>query len=624
MTRRRCRWALAGPTLLALSAAVVRFGPTTRAGDEPRAAQPSSSAERRAAQPAAPVEPHRSPADVALVGGGRLAVSANHTSHTVSLVDLSAGKVLDEVGVGQAPWAIAASPDGKLVAVANLRSDSVSLPALDAGRPALTPGAEIPVGHEPRSVAFNDAGSELYVALGGADEIAVVDVRARKVVRRFASGGREPRALALWPDGRTLWAVNSRSGQVVRLDRITGEVLRTITLHDAGNMNRIAIGPDGSMVLAGMVRRSLPVSRGNIAEGWVIDNRLTRLTPEPDRSVEQVALDERGDALGDLFAAAFTPDGKRLAVTVAGTHEMLILDAARIPWTIADPGDLIDSVLLNPQRMRRIALGGRPMGLAVAGDGRSAVVANYLSDSLQVVSLIDGQLQATIRLGGPAKSDPARVGEAIFYDAKRSHAAWFSCNTCHVEGHTNGMLFDTLNDESYGDPKIILSLRGAARTGPWTWHGLQKDLAASVRKSMITTMSGPAPTDDDVAALTAFLKTLEHPRNPNRGAGGELSPAAKRGEAVFFGKANCSECHGGPQYTSSRVYHVDTQPEPGPHGGFNPPSLRGLHARGPYLHDGRAGTLDELLTRHHVPEKLRGRAITEAERRDLIEFLNSL
>ena len=57
---------------------------------------------------------------------------------------------------------------------------------------------------------------------------------------------------------------------------------------------------------------------------------------------------------------------------------------------------------------------------------------------------------------------------------------------------------------------------------------------------------------------------------------------------------------------------------------WNPPSLRGVYDRGPYLHDGRADTLEEVLRSHHAPEKLGGQALTPAERGDLIEFLESL
>ena len=102
------------------------------------------------------------------------------------------------------------------------------------------------------------------------------------------------------------------------------------------------------------------------------------------------------------------------------------------------------------------------------------------------------------------------------------------------------------------------------------------------------------------------------------------SPPARRGQALFEGKAACVRCHKGENYTSPGNYDVRLEPDGSPYKKWNPPSLRGVYDRGPYLHDGRAKTLDEVLEKHHAPEKLGGEALTSQERRDLIEFLKSL
>src|SRR5262249_59895053 len=74
---------------------------------------------------------HRSPIDLVVLPGGMRALTANHTSDTVSLVDLKAGKVLAEVRCGRKPSAMACSRDGKRVAVSNLWSASVTLLEID-------------------------------------------------------------------------------------------------------------------------------------------------------------------------------------------------------------------------------------------------------------------------------------------------------------------------------------------------------------------------------------------------------------------------------------------------------------------------------------------------------------
>src|SRR5947207_4575287 len=57
--------------------------------------------------------------------------------------------------------------------------------------------------------------------------------------------------------------------------------------------------------------------------------------------------------------------------------------------------------------------------------------------------------------------------------------------------------------------KLTPTLRGVTKTGPWTWHGWQKDLGAGVTKSFTETMFGPEPSADEVKAMLAFLRSEE-------------------------------------------------------------------------------------------------------------------
>jgi cytochrome c peroxidase len=254
---------------------------------------------------------------------------------------------------------------------------------------------------------------------------------------------------------------------------------------------------------------------------------------------------------------------------------------------------------------------------------KRAVIANYLLDSIQVVDLEKGEVAKTIFLGGPGEISLARQGETIFYDARRSHHQWFSCHTCHTDGHTCVRLFDTLNDESYGNPKMVTTLRNITRTGPYTWHGWQDKLEDAIVKSFTETMFGPKPTPEEVKAFYAYLETLEHPPAPTPSNDSHRS-AIERGRALFAGKANCNHCHLGEEYTSELNRKVGVETDYSPFDLWNPPSLRGLRDRGPYMHDGRAANLDALLRVHHAPEKLGGKELTPEERKDLIEFLLSL
>jgi cytochrome c peroxidase len=560
-------------------------------------------------------EPHRSPCDLAVLPGARRALTANETADTVSLIDVAAGKVIAEQRCGRRPSAVAVTPDGKRAAVSNLGSGTVTL--LEIGDDSLKPAGEVTVGSLPRGLAFAADGT-LYVAVAGADEVVSVDAKAKKVVRRWPAP-REPRRLALSADGRYLAAASTRSAQVRLWDTKTYKLAWEEYVGDAFNLRGLAFTPDGaSVVCSHAVRRTFPVSKGHIEEGWVIDSRLTRLAVKPDPSApfRQIALDRRGLAVGDLDGLTFC--GDTLAINAAGTHEMLLLESAHVPWTIGSPGDFMDVRLeIGEHKLRRVELGGRPLTVAPL-TGSEVAVANYLLDSVQIVDVKAGKVVRMIGLGGPAEPAPARQGEALFYDARRSTNQWFSCNTCHSDGHTCGLTFDTLNDDSYGNPKLTPSLRGVTKTGPWTWHGWQKDLGAAVTKSFTETMYGPKPTADEVKAVLAYFETLEQPPNPNR-----IDEATGRGEKLFRGKAACARCHKGGEFTSGSNYDVGLEEDGSPYDKWNPPSLRGLWDRGPYLHDGRAETLEEVL-KCHDPQRLGGEELTTDERKDLIAFLKSL
>jgi cytochrome c peroxidase len=569
------------------------------------------------ADPAAPPrpEPHRSPCDIAVLPGARRAVTANSTADSVSLIDVAAGKVIAEQRCGRRPSAVAVAPDGKRAAVSNLWSGTVTL--LDVGDDSLKSAGEVAVGSLPRGLVFAADGT-LYVAVAGADEVVAVDAKAKKVLRRWPAP-REPRRLALSADGRYLAAASTRSAQVRLWDTKTTKLVWEESIGDAFNLRGLTFTSDGnSLVCSHAVRRTFPVSKGHIEEGWVIDSRLTRLAVKPDPSApfSQIALDRRGQAVGDPDGLTF--NGDTLAVSAAGTHELLLLESAHVPWNTGAPGDFMDFRLeIGDHKLRRVELGGRPMTVAPLG-GSEVAVANYLLDAVQVVDVKADKVVRKVDLGGPAEAAPARQGEALFYDARRSTNQWFSCNTCHADGHTCGLTFDTLNDDSYGNPKLTPSLRGVTKTAPWTWHGWQKDLGAAVTKSFTETMFGDKPKDGEVKAVLAYLETLEQPPSPNR-----KDEAAGRGEKLFHGKAGCSHCHKGDEYTSTGTYDVGLEDDGSPYDKWNPPSLRGLWDRGPYLHDARADTLEEVL-KYHGPQRLGGEELSADERKDLIAFLKTL
>lgn len=558
-------------------------------------------------------DPDRSPGDLALSPDGRWALTANRTSASVSLVDLAEGKVAAEVEVGQQPCGIAWR--GSTAVVANMHDDTATM--LEVAPPKLAVTATLPVGNEPRGVAIS--GKNAYIVCSGDNAVDVIDLAATKVRGRISVGD-EPWHAALTPDGARLLVGNARSGDVSIVDTTSLKVAATVPL-EGRSLRRIAVDPKGEAAyVAHIADRGGQVTLQNIERGLVIDNRLARVMVDGS-GAQRMGLDMKGYGASDPEGVAVSPDGARLAVTIGGTRDILLL---ALPLAMPDkPGEFIpDAVLKDKAKYRRISgLRGRPLGCAFTPDGKSVVVANALGNEVQVVDWDSGEIAKSIPLGGPKELTPARQGEKIFYDASRSWHDWFSCATCHAEGHTNGGLYDTLNDGRYGNPKKTLSLRGVTKTGPWTWHGQQTDLKQALQGSFTRTMSKPKLNPAELAAVVAFLETVDFLPPPR----GLPEDAVRRGEALFKAKA-CDNCHAPPHYTTDEVMKAGLEsPDDVFKKGYNPPPLRGVWKRGPWLHDGRAATLEGVFREHHRPSKLSGQPdFTDAELRDLLVFLKSL
>ena len=473
------------------------------------------------------------------------------------------------------------------------------------------------------------------MTIGVSNEVARVDLNALKVTGRLPVG-REPRGIALTPDGSRLLVGNARSQDVSLVDVKSWKVKSTIPI-DGDNLRQVTIAADGETgYIANMRNRRFPTTRNNIDLGWVLGQRLTRVPLDGSVTYDTLSLDTQGKAVSDAHGVAVSRDNKFLAISFGGTHEVMILrtDLKRLPWRTDGSRDLIASELLkNDGRLRRVELDGRPTELVFAPDGQTLYVANYLADSIQVVDAETAQLVSQVPLGGPKTLSLARRGEILFHAGERSHNQWYSCNTCHSEGHTNGLEFDTLNDGRQDlsnahlrSRKKVPTLRRVTKTKPWTWHGWQTSLEDSMVESLTKSMQGTKPTVEDIKALVAYLDTLDFPKNPFRMANGQLTPAVRRGQGVFrSAKAACNTCHGGPELTDGKIHEVGLEESDDAYRGYNPPSLRGIYDKDPYLHDGRAKTLRDVLTGPHGAEGVTGLGeLSTQELDDLIAYLKSL
>jgi len=146
--------------------------------------------------------------------------------------------------------------------------------------------ASVRLGAEPHDLAIAPGGNRAWVTLNGTDELAIVDLRARQVVRSLATGFR-PHDILFAPDGR-LW-VTDWDGPVHIFDR-RGRVQGSVELGQESH--HLAFTPNGR-------------------QAWITDHAAGRVFVVDARSLEVIAaLPVRGGP----HHVAITPDGTRAAV----------------------------------------------------------------------------------------------------------------------------------------------------------------------------------------------------------------------------------------------------------------------------------------------------------------------
>jgi YVTN family beta-propeller protein len=268
----------------------------------------------------------------------------------------------------------------------------------------------------------------------------------------------------------------------------------------------------------------------------------------------------------------------------------------------------------------RLPTQANPRRLGLSGDGKTLVVSNYLADSLTVIDAVNLQVLKQIPLGGPPL-DAARRGEILFNSARTTFQGQFSCASCHPNGDADGLNWD-LSRDGVGNFKNTKSLLGVKDTAPYGWLGTSSTLEDRVAGTL-RTLHRYEPREEEVRDLAAYLAALAPPV-PAAQRGTEAAEAVARGKALFERKGRCAACHSGPTYDDGKLHNVGTGTVPG-EDRFNTPSLRGVGRTAPYLHDGRAATLEDIFIQYNLKQQ-HGDAdqLSADELADLVAYLKSL
>lgn len=581
---------------------------------------------------------------------------ACESAHQVLAMDPATRQIAQRIAMAARPTGLALSPDGTTLAV-TCASPSSEVCLIDVPKGRIR--ARLRAGHSSIAPVFSPDGTKLYACNSFNDDVSEFNLATGKEVRRIKVQ-RQPVAAAITHDGRHLLVANliqngSADGPQVAavvsvIDTSSGRVVKELTLpNGSGSLNDLRISPDGKYAVVTHILGRFYLPTTQLDRGWMNTNAGTLIDLDRMEILNTVLLDSVDRGAANPWGLAWSTDGSALVVAHAGSHELSVIDfpallaklaaiakpapqgaaappayrasASRTPADV--PNDLSFLVGIRERvRLPENDLG--PRGITVLG--KTVYAAGYFSDTLSVLPLDAKPMAAqSVALGARPEMTAERRGELNFNDARLCFQNWQSCASCHPgDARIDGLNWDLLND-GVGNPKNNKSLLYVHRTPPSMSIGVRENAEAAVRAGikhiLFTVQSGSIASDMD-----AYLKSLRPVPSPHL-VKGKLSAAAKRGEKLFRSNATgCAQCHPGPLFTDLKQYEVGTAGPLDKKGeAFDTPTLVEIWRTAPYLHDGSAATLQEVLTsRNSAQQHGRTSQLTPAQIDDVVEYLLSL
>ncbi len=584
---------------------------------------------------------------------------AEAAAKQVAVFDIAAGKVTRTYSLPGKPSGVALAADrSRLYVTCALTKGRVQVVNLRTGRVSYT----LPAGHTPMAPVLSSNGKILYVCNRFDNNVSVIDLASRKQTTLIPVQ-REPVAAALGPNGRFLFVANHLpigtanigpiAATVSVIDTETNKVATTIELPNGTTaLQGICISPDGRYAYATHILARYTVPTTQLERGWINTNALSIIDVGKKELIDTVLLDDVDNGAANPWAVGCTSNGKYICVTHAGTDELSIIDASAMmdkirkyhadqrnaqnrtigqgdygsygsSSTPSSPSSNIPNELSFLYGIRqRIKLCGKgPRALAIVGS--SVYVAEYFTDSITIVDInkTTGTKTTALALGPTPKMSIRRRGEMLFHDASLCFQSWQSCASCHPGGaRVDALNWDLLND-GLGNPKNTKSLLFSHRTPPAMFTGVRQNAEMAVRAGIRHILFAVRP-EEEAVSIDKYLKSLRPVPSPYL-VNGRLSVSAKRGRKIFS-KARCASCHKGALHTDLRQYNLGIGKGLDKDSEFDTPTLVEVWRTAPYLYDGRAVTIEEVLTKYN-PDDEHGRTsnLSDREITDLANFVLS-
>lgn len=580
--------------------------------------------------------PWISPSVLVASPDGRTLFVACSAGDRLLAVDLATHKVTKAIAMSFPPTGLALTADGRTLFV-TCSAPKSEVCVVDVESAVIS--AKIPAGHTSMAPVLSPDGKTLFVCNRFNDDVSVIDLATQKELRRIPVR-REPVAAAMTPDGRHLLVANHLpSGRadaervaagVSVIDTALGKVVNEIQLpNGSGSLSDLRISPDGKYAVLTHLIAHFQLPTMQLDRGWVHANAITIIAIDRMEVLDTVLLDTIDHGAANPWGAGWSADGRSLVIVHAGTHEVSIIDFSALSGKLSSPAtksayeanDL--AVLVDLRKRVPLPQGDLgPRGVVVVGC--EAYTANYFSDTLSAIAL-DGSRTESIPLGPKPQMNVARQGELFFNDARICFQGWLSCASCHPgDARVDAFNWDLLNDGT-GNPKNTKSMLLSFQTPPSMSIAVRENAGSAVRagiRHILFTEQSP----EVATAIDAYLQSLKPVPSPHL-VNGQLSAAARRGETLFrSSETGCTQCHSGPLLTDLASHDVGTLGRfDKPTDVFDTPTLVELWRTAPYLHDGSAATLQEVLTSSNKNDQ-HGQTsrLTADQIHDLVEYLLSL
>ncbi|MFQ3650421.1 MAG: hypothetical protein SNJ75_08820, partial [Gemmataceae bacterium] len=498
------------------------------------------------------------------------------------------------------------------------------------------------VDDEPYGVITSKDGKTAFVTHEYPGIVSVIDTASRKVIQKF-DAGTHPRGIALSSDEKRLYVCEFYTGILHAIDRESGKIVDSWKGHSSDNLARhVLLHPTRPKAYLSHIRSKVQVNHG---DGSIFPQlSICDLVPADKKKDRRTSIGM--DTFNGVYVTAnpwesvLSPDAKRLYTIYAGTDDMNVSEVV--------DDDYVEIRALGRPRQ----VGKHPRAVRTSPDGKEVYVYNTLDFAVVVFDELAYKKLATIRVCDPPKSPEWVRGKELFVTARYPMTArrWISCSSCHPDGHSDARVWKNPEGLRRTPP-----LFGMAHTHPLHYSADRDEVqdfeytirsrlmgGAGLLRERIKPKIGYHPIEleektsgrsKDLDALAVYSNSFTFTLSPHA-PGGKLSEAAQRGKELFHSPAvGCVKCHSGPYYSDStltkpyKLHDVGTGRDPLEKMGtqYDTPTLLGVYRSAPYLHDGSAKTLMDVLTTCNKEDK-HGRTshLKPNELNDLVEFLKAL